>query len=100
MSSGWQISMDTEDPAAVPYFNWDAPVTNGDLRRTLREGTEEDRLYWIGRILREAQYWDVWRYISLRRDLVPRWDALRNRLGRRRAFWEFLIEGWRQDGIL
>ncbi len=22
------------------------------------------------------------------------------RLGKRRAFWEFLIEGWRKDGLL
>ncbi len=26
--------------------------------------------------------------------------AIRRRLGRRAAFWEFLIEGWRDDGIL
>ena len=100
MTPTWQISMDTEDPVAVPYFNWDAPVSNADLRRFLSKGSEDDKLYWMGRILREAQYGDVWNYISLRRDLMPRWEKLRTRLGRRRGFWEFLIDGWRRDGIL
>ncbi len=100
MARVWQISMDTETPEAVPYFNWDAPVTNAEVRHALAHGTEDDKLFWMGRILREAQYWDIWKFISLRRDLMPRWERLRSRLGRRRAFWEFMIEGWRQDGIV
>ena len=98
--SDWQISMDVDDPAAVPYFNWDGPVTNADVRRALREGDEADRLYWITRIMREAQVPDVWKYVSLRRDLLPRWEQVRPKLGRRRAFWEFLIDRWRRDGRL
>lgn len=100
MSVSWQISRDVRDPQAIPYFNWDAPVTNADVRRALREGTEDDRLYWMVRILREAQYGDVWEYVSLRNDVLPRWEALRPRLGRRRAFWEFLLGQWRRDGLL
>jgi hypothetical protein len=70
------------------------------VRRALREGSEDDRLYWIARILREAQYADVWQYVALRRDVLPRWELLRPRLGRRRAFWEFLLDRWRSDGLL
>lgn len=87
-------------PDAVPYSNGDAAVTNTTVRQALREGTEDDRVYWIARILREAQYHDVWQYLSLRRDVLPRWDVLRTRLGRRRAFWEFLIDRWRRDGLI
>lgn len=100
MSEAWQISRDVHDPEAIPYFNWDAPVTNDAVRRALREGTEEDRLWWAARILREARYADIWHYLSLRRDVLPRWDALRPRLGRRRAFWDFLVDRWRRDGLL
>ncbi|MBK6530554.1 MAG: hypothetical protein IPF99_13375 [Deltaproteobacteria bacterium] len=100
MSDPWQISRDVHDPQAIPYFNWDAPVTNEAVRRALLEGTEDDRLYWIARILREAQYADVWQFVALRRDVLPRWELLRPRLGRRRAFWEFLLDRWRSDGLL
>ena len=96
----WTISLDTRDPDAVPYFNWDAPVTNAAVRRALTEGTEDDKLFWVARILREARYPDVWRYVTLRGDVLPRWEALRGQLGRQRAFWEFLIAQWREHGLL
>ncbi len=94
------ISMDVLDPNAVPYFNWDGPVTNAEVRYQLEEGTEVSKLFWIGRIMTEARYSDVWKYVSLRRDILPRWEQLRFRLGRRRDFWEFLITLWRRDGLI
>lgn len=69
---------------ACPYFTWDAPVTNAAIRRALTEGSPEERLHWMARILREARYEDVWAYVSLRRDVLPNWEPLRARLGRRR----------------
>ena len=75
------ITADTERPDTVPYFNWDAPVTNSEVRRALREGTDDERLFWTARILSEARYGDVWRYLSLSRDVLPHWDRLRRRLG-------------------
>ena len=94
------ITTDTTSPDAVPYFNWDAPITNGEVRRRLRESDEDGKLFWIARIMSEAVYSDVWKYLSLRNDILPRWDGLRRILGRRRPFWEFLIEGWRNDGLV
>jgi hypothetical protein len=82
VSDPWQISRDVHDPQAVPYFDWDAPVTNEAVRCALREGSEDDRLYWIARILREARYADIWQYVAL-----PRWELLR-------PFWEFLIDAF------
>jgi hypothetical protein len=95
-----RISLDTSDPDAVPYFNWDAPVTNAAVRRALLEGTEDDKVFWIARILREARYPDVWSYVRLRRDVLPRWELLRRQLGRQRDFWEFLIGEWREHGLI
>jgi hypothetical protein len=94
------ISLDTTGPDAVPYFNWDAPVTNAEVRRALEEGTEDDKIFWMARILREARYPDVWKYLSLRRDVLPRWERLRGQLGRQRPFWEFLIGQWREHGLI
>ena len=87
MATRWQISQDVRSADAIPYFNWDAPITNAEVRRALQSGSTEDRVYWIARIMREAQYYDVWAFVSLRRDVLPLWEQLRPRLGRRRAFW-------------
>jgi hypothetical protein len=97
----WNISFDTEDPNAIPYFNWDVPVTNAEVRRALREGDEYVKTTWIARIMREAEYQDIWKYLSLRKDILPRWDKLKkHKLGRMERFWVFLIERWRRDGLI
>lgn len=100
MTPTWSISTDTERPDAIPYFNWDAPVSNAEVRHALGEGDEADREMWIARIMSEARYGDVWRYLSLRRDILPRWERVRHRLGRRRPMWEFLIAEWRRLGLI
>jgi hypothetical protein len=94
------LSLDLDDPDAVPYFAWDRPVTNAELRALLAGGSEDDRLVWAARILREARVPDVWRYLDLRRDVLPRWAALRPLLGRRGPMWDYLIDGWTRDGLL
>jgi hypothetical protein len=94
------LSLDVELPEAAPYFTWDAPVSNAAIREALRSGTPDERLHWIARILREARYDDIWRYVTLRGDVLPNWDALRPRLGRRRAMFEFLLERWARAGYL
>jgi hypothetical protein len=100
MQGDWNPSLDVERPSAIPYFNWDSPVSNAEVRSALQSGSENDRVFWIARILREARYPDVWRYLSLAGDVLPRWEKLRTRLGRQRAFWEYLVEGWRRDGLI
>jgi hypothetical protein len=95
-----RIVMDVESPDAVPYFNWDAPVTNAEVRRAIAEGTEDDKVMWIARIMREARYEDVWRYVSLRRDVLPRWPRIEPHLGRWRDKWRFLVEGWQARGLV
>jgi hypothetical protein len=93
-------SLDVESPDAVPYFNWDAPVTNAEIRRALADGSEDDKLFWTARILSEARYADVWKYLSLSRDVLPRYPRLDRRLGRKQQFWEYLIRGWQRDGLI
>jgi len=89
--------LDRED--ARPYFVWDQAVTVAGVRRALREGSESERLEWTARILREARFDDVWRFLEVS-DVVARWPALERRLGRRRAFWRWILERWRVDGLV
>jgi hypothetical protein len=92
--------MDLDAPDAVPYFNWDAPVTNAEVRRVLIEGSEDDKVFWIARIMCEARYEDVWKFLSLRRDVLPRWPRIEPHLGRSTEKWRFLVEGWRQRDLI
>ncbi len=94
------LSVDLSDADGRPYFLWDEDVSVAELRRALEPGRDEQRrLRLLGKLLREARDVDVWRFVTPSEvaDALP---ALGRRLGRRRPFWEFLINGWRQDGLL
>jgi hypothetical protein len=82
-----------------PYFLWDEDVSIDELRTVLAgpDGYQRDRL--LGKMLREARDLDVWTFVSpgVVASALPR---LRRRIGQRYGFWEFLIEGWRRDGLL
>lgn len=82
-----------------PYFLWDEDVSIGELEALLAgpPSPARDRLF--GKMLREARDLDVWAFVTpaaVAREL----PNLRRRVGRRYAFWSFLIEGWRTDGLL
>ena len=67
----WHISLDTTEADAIPYFNWDAPVTNAAVRLGLVEGTEGEKVFGIARIGRGEGYPDACRYVRLGRDGLP-----------------------------
>lgn len=82
-----------------PYFLWDEDVSVAELQGILRgpAGPVRDRA--LGKMLREARDIDVWSFVTPLEvaEALPR---LERRLGRRAAFWRFLIEGWKHDGLL
>lgn len=93
------ISTDLDAGHLRPYFLWDEDVSTDEFRARLLGPNEHDRLRLLAKLLREARDTDVWKFVTP--DEVARaLPAIRRRLGRRAAFWEFLIEGWRDDGIL
>lgn len=88
-----------DDASAVPYFLWDEPLTLGELRRRLTGDDAEDRLRLIGKIMREARYDEAIALVPLD-DIVANYPRLRRHLGRRLAFWDFLLAEWRSLGLL
>jgi hypothetical protein len=82
-----------------PYFLWDVPVSEAELRARLRDPDPDTRAQWQGCVLREARFDDVWRYLTLE-EVLRDWSGIRRHLGRRCGFWEYLLEGWRKDGLL
>jgi hypothetical protein len=82
-----------------PWFLWDVPVTEAELRVKLRTPDLDARAQWQACILREACFGEVWQYLTIE-DVLANWTHIRRHLGRRRRFWEWLLDGWRKDGLL
>jgi hypothetical protein len=82
-----------------PWFMWDVKVTEREVRERLQHPDPRIRAQWAGRILREASYPEVWQYLSLE-EILRDWPYIERHLGRRRAFWQWLLDGWRRDGLL
>ena len=93
------LSKKLDDPSAVPYFLWDEPLTVADFRRRLESGSEPERVRLLAKLLREARDTDVWRFTTPR-DVFRQLPKLRLHLGRRRAFWEFLLRRWHESGLI
>lgn len=96
-SKGVPLSSDLHDPDAYPYFLWDAPLTNRELRRQLKEASPPERTRLLAKILREARDTDVWAYTTPS-EVARSFATLAFHLGRRRAFWEYLLSRWGQQG--
>ncbi len=82
-----------------PYFLWDVPITEAQLRERLRHPDPDTRAQWQAVIMREARYADVWTYLTLD-EVLRDWPDIVRHLGRMRGFWEYLLNGWRKDGLL
>lgn len=93
------LSTDLDDPEAQPYFIWDRAITCRELREVLQAEDPEVRALWMGRVMREARYQDVFRLLRLA-DVLALLPRIEPHLGRMRAFWIWLIEGWRADGLI
>jgi hypothetical protein len=93
-SAGVPLSSKLDDPEAVPYFLWDAPMTVAELRSRMATGDESERLRLLGTILREARDTDVWVFTTPA-EVAAAWPKLQRHLGLRRAFWQFLLVRWR-----
>lgn len=93
------LSHDLDRDDAQPYFIWDVAVTMGELRQRLADPDPAIRALWRARVMREARYQDVWKLLSIG-DVLADWARIRPHLGRSRRFWDFLLDGWRQDGLL
>jgi len=83
----------------IPYFMWDYQYTVGKIKDILANGDESQRIWLMAKIMRDARYADVWKFISLQ-DFLKYREQLLPRLGRQRPFWEFLYSRWIKQGII
>lgn len=65
-------------------------MTAGGLRRLLRSPAIDERAYWMGALLREANTRDVWAFVTPD-EVRALWPRLLRHLGRSRAMWAYLL---------
>jgi len=82
-----------------PYFLWDEDMSIDELRQLLNGPPSDTRDRALGKMLREARDTDVWQFVAPA-DVAEALPRIERRLGRRSAFWHFLINGWKKDGLL
>ncbi len=84
----------------VPYFMWDYQYTVGQIKEMLTSGPESQRIWLMAKIMRDARYCDVWKFISLQDFLRYRERLMKGRLGWKKSFWEFLYSRWIKYGLV
>jgi hypothetical protein len=94
-----RLATDLTDGLAVPYFLWDEPLTVDELRRRLAGGDEEERVRLAAKVMREARFDEAVKLVPVA-DIVAHYPRLRRNLGRRLAFWDFLMGEWRSLGLV
>jgi len=93
------LSTDLDDLTAIPYFLWDEPMTVAEFRQRLTAASPAERNRLLAKLLREARDTDVWKFTSPA-EVWRRWPAVARQTGRRRAFWEFILDRWRKEGLI
>jgi hypothetical protein len=81
-----------------PYFLWDEDVWVAEFRRALAVAEPRDRARLTGKLMREARDTDVWSFVTPR-EIWAEFSSIRMYLGRRRRFWDYLLNAWHRDGI-
>jgi hypothetical protein len=82
-----------------PWFLWGVEITDAEFRERLKHPDPGIRAQWQGRLLRWAKFGEIGSFVTLP-EVLENWERIRPHLGGQRAFWDWLIEGWRKDGLL
>ena len=80
------------DARGRPYFLWDNDLSLDAFRELLTSPDDDVRAHAIGKLLRQARTDDALSMVSaevVRRD----WTKVVRHLGKRRAFWQWLLFG-------
>lgn len=93
------LTRDFTESGSVPYFLWDRAVTVAQLSAVLADPAAPDREALLALLLREARPDEVWEFVSPQ-TVAAEWSRIAPRLGGRCAFWAWLLDEWRDLGLL
>jgi hypothetical protein len=83
------------DALGRPYFLWDCPWTDEELRALLRDSDDPTRAVLIAKVMRQAKPDDVFLYVT-ESEIRRLWALILPHLGTTRAFWSWLFDAWAQ----
>ena len=78
------------DDSSRPYFLWWTDATVATFKEHLAASDPEERAYWMGALLREANTRDVWLFVDAG-EIRALWPLLIRYLGRSRSMWAWLL---------
>lgn len=79
------------DEAGRPYFLWDSDVTLAELLGHLGADSDDRRVYWLAKLMRQAKPDDA--IVIAGPDEMRRlWPRLERSLGDARAFWAWYLD--------
>jgi hypothetical protein len=80
------------------WFLWDDRSTIGEFREALQAAPPAERARLLGKLLREAPDPLVWQFTTVA-EVRASFSQIERYLGRRRAFWRYLLDAWQRHGI-
>jgi len=87
------------DEKGRPYFLWDVEMTHDELVLALATGTDTQKAYLVGKLMRQAKPDDVFEYVTLA-EIGRLWHQAERHLGQTREFWTWLLGRWEQLGYV
>ena len=91
-----RLSSNLAETNARPYFLWDETRTLAQFEADLHDADDGAWAYEIAKVMREGRDKDVWRFTTPQ-TVKDRFASIAPYLGKRRAFWEYLLSGWQRD---
>lgn len=79
------------DAEGRPYFLWDCNVTLAQLRDHLSSPHDDQRVYWLSKVMRQAKPDDAL-VIGDITEMRRLWPRLEGTLGNQRAFWAWYLD--------
>jgi len=96
---GRPLGTNLHDATTRPWFVWDEDLSVQELHAILDDERHPRWVELAGKVMREARDDQVWLFLGVAR-VVARYAEIAPRLGRRRAFWDYLLEAWRRHGLI
>lgn len=90
---------DLQDPETRPWVLWDEDLSVRELRAILATESHPRWIELAAKVMREAGDDQVWLFLPLSR-VVARYQDIGPRLGRRKAFWDYLLHAWGRRGLI
>lgn len=87
------------NPTESPSFLWDRSIPVERFRAVVNDPTDPRHDAWLALLLRESRPGAVWDWTTPAH-VAEHLERIAPRLGRQRAFWLWLFEGWRELGLV